>query len=104
MSILSAVPSVIGLIQSLIPSLPTAAQGVITSTIGVLAEYTPLVIAEYKALKPIVSGAIAAIEANPNTMPEQIAKLRELSKAVDDDFDDALAAARAEDSAATGGA
>lgn len=99
MSILSAVPSVIGLIQSLIPQLSTAGSGVVASTIGVIAEYTPLVIAEYKALKPIVTSAIEALQANPNTMPEQIAKLRELSKAIDDDFDDALAAARAEDAA-----
>jgi hypothetical protein len=99
MSILSAVPSVIGLIQSLIPQLPTAAQGVVASTIGVIAEYTPLVIAEYKALKPIVTGAIEALQTNPNTMPEQIAKLREMSNAIDADFDDALAAARAEDAA-----
>jgi hypothetical protein len=98
MSVLAlAVPSVIGLIQSLIPSLSSAAPPIVASTISVLAEYAPLVVAEYKALKPVVAGAIEALAANPNTMPEQLAKLREMSRVLDADFDDALSKARAED-------
>jgi len=96
-AISATVPAVLGLIESLIPSLPSAASGVIASTVNVLAEYTPIVIAEYQALKPIVADALEALAGEPSTMPEQIAKLRETGRLLDADFADALAQARAEE-------
>lgn len=97
----AGVPAVFELIKSLLPSLATnALPGVVGSTISVLAEYTPLVIAEYKALKPIVENAITAIRANPNTMPEQLEKLREMAREYDLEWADALAVSRAGDAAA----
>lgn len=95
------VPAVLELLKALTPQLATASanSGIIASAVSVIATYSPIVIAEYQALKPIVVDAIAALAANPDTMPEQIKKLREVSKQYDAEFDDALARARAEDAA-----
>jgi hypothetical protein len=98
-AIVAAIPAVMGLLRSLIPSLSSASAGVVSSTIAVIAEYTPLVIAEYKALKPIVIDAIDALHANPNTMPEQLVKLRQMAALYDRGWADSLARARAEDAA-----
>jgi hypothetical protein len=98
-ALVAAVPAVLALIKSLIPSLPGASAGVIASTIAVLEEYGPLAGAEYTALKPIVVGAIEALHANPSTMPEQLAKLRQMAKLYDQGWADSLARARAEDAA-----
>ena len=95
----AGIPAVFDLIKALTPSLATASTGVIGTVISVLTEYTPLVIAEYKALKPIVVDSIEALHANPDTMPEQLTKLRALAKQYDAEFADALARARAEDKA-----
>lgn len=95
-----AIPAVMQLIQSLVPSLSTAGPSVVGSTIAVLTEYAPVVFKEFQALKPVVLDAIEAMHGNSNTTQEQIAKLRELVKADDQEFDVALARARAEDQAA----
>lgn len=93
-----AIPAVINLIQSLIPQLSTTAvPSIISGTVEVLTQYAPLVFKEYKALKPVVLDAIEALHNNTNTLPEQIATLRALVKADDDEFDAALARSRAED-------
>jgi hypothetical protein len=57
------------------------------------------VIAECQALKPIV---IDALHAAPNTMPEQLVKLRQMARLCDRGWADSLARARAAD--ATDGA
>jgi hypothetical protein len=97
----AGVPAVFGLIKSLLPSLATtASSGIIGGTIAVLTEYAPLVVSEYKALKPIVENAITAIRANENTLPEQIDKLRAMATQYDLEWADALAVSRAGDAAA----
>lgn len=97
----AGVPAVLELLKALTPQLSSAgaSSGIIASAISVVTQYAPLVVEEYKALKPIVVDAIAAIAANPDTMPEQLAKLRVVSKQYDLEFADALARARAEDAA-----
>jgi hypothetical protein len=93
------VPAVLELLKALTPQLSTAGSGIIATAVNVIATYSPIVIAEYQALKPIVVDAINALAANPDTMPEQIKKLREVSKQYDAEFAAALARARAEDAA-----
>jgi len=93
----AGVPAVFELIKSLLPMLPTASAGVVSSTIKVLTEYAPLVIAEYKALKPIVTSAIEMLANNSATTQEQIAQLRKISKEIDADFDSAVEKSRAGD-------
>ena len=97
----AGVPAVLELLKALTPQLSTVAanSGIIASAVKVITEYSPLVVQEYQALKPIVIDAMSAIAANPDTMPEQIAKLRAVSKQYDMEFADALARARAEDAA-----
>lgn len=92
-----AVPAVMQLIQSLIPSLPTAGAGIVTGAIEVLTQWGPLVVKEFKALKPVYDDAVTALEANTLTTSEQIANLRKLVAADDAEFDAALAKSRAED-------
>lgn len=92
-----AIPAVMQLVQALIPSLPSAAPAIVTSAIDVLTQWAPLVRDEYKALKPVWDDAVTALEANDATTGEQIATLRALVKADDQEFDDALAKSRAED-------
>jgi len=99
-AISATVPAVAGADRILIPSLPSGVVGVIASTVNVLAEYTPIVIPNTRRVKPIVADALEALCANPSTMPEQIAKLRETGRLLDGRFADALAQARAEDAAA----
>lgn len=97
----SAVPAVFELLKSLIPSLATTTStGIIGSAIGVITEYAPLVMKEYAALKPIVVDTIEAIRANPNTMPEQLEKLKAAAKLYDAEWADALEKSRAGDKAA----
>lgn len=85
------------LIQALIPSLPTASSAVVSAAISALTAWTPLIVNEYKALKPVVSDAIDAIENNSASTAEQIATLRALVAADDAEFDAALAKSRSED-------
>lgn len=96
---LNSIPTVVKLLEAITPMLPTAGSKVIATAVTLIAEYTPIIIAEYQTLKPIVVDAIAALAANPDTMPEQLAKLREAGKQYDAEFADALAKARAEDAA-----
>lgn len=92
-----AVPAVMQLIQSLIPSLPAAAPAIVNGAIDVLTQWGPLVVKEYKALRPVYDDAVNALEANDSTTTEQIAKLRAQVKIDDQEFDDALAKSRGED-------
>lgn len=85
------------LIQALIPSLPTASAGVIAASIEALTAWAPLVVSEYKALKPVVTDAIDAIENNSASTADQIKTLRALVAADDAEFDAALAKSRSED-------
>jgi hypothetical protein len=91
------VPAFAALLKALLPSLPTASASIVTATVEAVAAYTPIVIAEYKALKPILSNAIETLKANPHTTAEQLVNLRAMNAQVDADFDEALAKARTED-------
>lgn len=93
----AGVPAVFQLVQSLLPMLPTAGAGVVGSVISVLMQYGPLVVSEYKALRPVYDDAVDAIENNDASTTDQIAKLRALVKADDAEFDAALAKSRSED-------
>lgn len=93
----AGVPAVMQLIQALTPSLSTASSSVVTSTIKVLAEWGPLIVTQYKALKPVVTEAIEMLSNNTATTAEQIQQLRELSKKYDADFDAAVEQSRAGD-------
>lgn len=97
----SAVPAVFALLQSWLPSLATTTSTTaIGKAIATIAEYTPLIVSQYQALKPVVENAITALRANPNAMPEQLEQLREMARQYDLEWADALAVSRAGDEAA----
>lgn len=97
----STVPVVFKLLQSWLPALATTTSTTaIGGAIATIAKYAPLIVSEYKALKPIVENAITALRANPNTMPEQLELLRVMAKQYDLEWADALAVSRAGDEAA----
>lgn len=96
---LNSVPTAVKLLEAITPFLPSAGSKLVATATSLVVEYTPLVIANYQDLKPIVVNAIEALAANPDTMPEQLAKLRAAAKQYDAEFNDALAKARAEDAA-----
>ena len=91
------VPAVMNLVQQLLPSLPTATAGVVGAVVSVLTEYGPLVIKEYKALKPVVTDAIEVLSQSEHTTEETIATLRAMLAADKADFDQAVSDSRAGD-------
>lgn len=93
----AGVPAVVNLVQQLLPMLPTANAGVVGAVVKVLTEYGPLIISEYKALKPVVQDAIEVLSQSDHTTEETIATLRAMLAADKADFDKAVQDSRAGD-------
>lgn len=92
----SIIPAAIGLISSLLGSAKLTTP-IITGIIDVVTAATPVVIKEYKDLKPIVKNIIAVIKADPATQKEQLEVLKTSEVQLDADFEAAATAALAED-------
>jgi len=90
------IPAAIGLISSLL-STTKLTTPLVTGIIDVVSAATPVIIQEYKDLKPIVSNIIAVVKADPATQIEQLEALKKSEVLLDADFDAAAAAALAED-------
>jgi hypothetical protein len=90
------IPAAISLISSLLSSTKLTTP-LITGIIDVVSAATPVIIKEYKDLKPIVSNIIAVIKADPSTQLDQLKALEQYEIQLDAEFDEAAAAAQAED-------
>lgn len=97
---IAGIPAVFNLVKSLLPMLPTASSGIVSSVVAVLTEYGPLVVKEYQELKPVISDAIDMLEQSDHTTAETIATLRAQLAADKADFDAAVDDSRAGDKAA----
>jgi len=99
------IPLGVSLLQAALPSLSKligdSKATFITKAVAFVAEAAPIVAKEYKDLKPIVQNVIVALKSDPSTLMDQLDKLEEAEKILDQDFDDAAAAALAEDDAAS---
>lgn len=87
-SLLALLTSVAGL---------TGQASVIAEIISTLVSLVPTLVQEYKDLVNPVKNVIAALSANPATTSDQLATLKALDEKVDSDFENAAAAAEAED-------
>jgi phage-related protein len=94
------ITALIPLLQAFLPQLATAASPAVQKVIDLLIAWIPLIIAEYKALLPIVQNIIATLGSNANATAEQLVQIRLLSARVDAAFDASMARAEAEDAAA----
>lgn len=90
------IPAAINLISCLLTSTKLTTP-LIEGIISVVSAATPVIIKEYKDLKPIVSNIIAVIKADPSTQLDQLKALEQYEIQLDAEFDEAAAAAQAED-------
>lgn len=90
------IPAAISLISSLLATTKLTTP-LIEGIISVVSAATPVIIKEYKDLKPIVSNIIAVIKADPSTQMDQLKALEQYEVQLDADFEAAAAAAQAED-------
>lgn len=92
----SLIPAAIGLINSLLTSTKLTAP-LISGIIDVVTAATPVVIQEFKDLKPIVANIIAVVKDDPATQVGQLEALKKSEVLLDADFESAATAALAED-------
>jgi hypothetical protein len=95
---LNAVTVVLTIIQKLLPTITTSAT--IQTIVDAIVALTPIVIAEYSQLLPIVQNIIAVLQQSGDITDDQITALEAASAAIDAHFDATAAAARAADAAA----
>ncbi len=95
----TVVQVVLQLVMKLLPSLGGNAQ-LITTIINALITIMPVLVKEYKDTMPEIKNIIAALTSDSAVTAEHRVQLRQLSAIADADFDDAVAAAEAEDAAA----
>jgi ethanolamine transporter EutH len=69
----------------------------IEKIVASLVAIIPLIVKEAQELVPIVKNIITALKADPSTTAEQVAVLDAMSKRLDQEFEDAAAAALKED-------
>jgi len=93
------VTAVIALIEAILPNITVSA--VVEKIIETLITLLPAVIHEAQDLAPAVKNIIAALSSNPAATPDQITQLQALDAQVDAAFDQAAAAAAAQDGPAT---
>lgn len=101
----SLIPVVIGLVEQLLPVLGAsssiqAAAPLVAKIINGLIVAAPFIRQEFTDLKPRVLAVIAALKADPATNAKQIEVLEQLEVGLDAEFDEAAAAALAEDAEA----
>lgn len=90
------IPAAIGLISSLLTSAKLTTP-LIDGIISVVSAATPVIIQEYKDLKPIVANIIAVVKADPATQVAQLEALKVSEVQLDAAFEAAAAAAQADD-------
>lgn len=90
----------LGLITKLLPMIPALSTPLVKDIVNTVAVATPVVISTYKDLKPIVANIIKGLKNSGNLTEEDWNALVEAEKLIDEDFDNAAAAALAEDEAA----
>lgn len=93
------IPIGITLIQQLLGSGSILASPVVKYAVEFITTVTPVVIQEYKDLKPIVKNIITALKADPSTLPTQLEELEKAEVLIDAAFEEAAAKAIAEDDA-----
>jgi hypothetical protein len=89
------VQAVIALIEAILPNLTVSAT--VEKIIQALITILPAIVQEAQDLAPAVKNIIAALSSNPATTAEQLAALQALDAQVDAAFEQAAAAAQAED-------
>lgn len=92
----SLIPAAISLINSLLTSTKLTTP-LINGIIDVVTAATPVVIQEFKDLKPIVANIIAVVKADPATQTSQLETLKKSEILLDADFESATTAALTED-------
>lgn len=95
------IPAGISLIQQLLGSGSVLASPIIRYAVEFVTAATPVVIQEYKDLKPVVKNIITALKADPSTLPTQLEDLEKAEVLIDAAFEESAARAIAEDDAAT---
>jgi len=95
----SLITAVLSLLQVLAPNLGLTAStsGLVTQVIAVLVELTPVAIQEAKDLLPMIKNIITVLKSDPSTTTDQLTQLRASEALIDAAFDEAAAAAEAED-------
>lgn len=88
----------LALLQQLAPGATTT---IIAQVINILTALIPILIQEYKDLLPIVQNIITALQSSDDISDDQWAALDAMSAQYDAEFQAALAAAKAEDAAAS---
>lgn len=94
------IPAGISLIQNLIGGTALTSP-IVKYAVEFVTAAVPVVIKEYKDLKPVVSNIITALKADPSTLPTQLEELEKSEILIDAAFEEAAAKAIAEDEAAT---
>jgi hypothetical protein len=78
----------------------SATTEVISAIVTTLLKLIPVVVDLFPKLVSTVKGVVAALEANPATLPDQIAELKAKLPSDDAEFDDAVKQAETNDAAA----
>ncbi|HEY2246702.1 MAG TPA: hypothetical protein VGH70_04600 [Bradyrhizobium sp.] len=81
---------------------PGASTTIIAQSINLLIALVPIIVQEYQAMLPIVQNIITVLKSSDDITPDQWNVLDAMSAQYDSDFQAALAAAEAQDSAASG--
>jgi len=79
------IAAVLALIEQLLPA--SASAQVVTSIIEALIKMMPFIVQEVESLIGPVKNIIAALQANPAALPDQLSQLQALDKQVDDAFE-----------------
>lgn len=92
------IPAAISLISSLLVSTKLTTP-LVEGVIEVVTAATPVVIQEYKSLKPILANIIAVVKADPAAQASQLETLKKSEVQLDADFEAAAQQALADDAA-----
>lgn len=93
-----AIQALLAILQAVAPG---ATSSLISKIIAALEAWVPIIVAEYKALAPIVTNVIAALRGNGDVTPAQLDQLDAMEAQLDAAFDAAEAKAEAEDGSAS---
>jgi hypothetical protein len=99
--LVTATPAILGLLQQFLPQIAGSSPAIGMAVKAVVA-LAPVVASSYKDLKPMIGNVITALKSDPAALPDQIAELEKAEAILDAEFDEAAAAALAEDMAAAG--
>jgi hypothetical protein len=92
----SIIPAGVALLQQLLSN-TSLTSPLIAKAVDLVSALVPVIVQEYKSLKPIVSNIITVLKADPSTQADQLKALKLSEAQIDADFDAAANAALAED-------